>query len=377
MTDNFQQIHHYPEIGIPLFWPLSLSLSIGKSLMGLEEKNLKFLEEIEKTEIVKPKPEWASPNRIMYSLHTLTLRDFSDTSRTKNSIPTVIVPPYAGHTSVIADFQSHQSLIEALLNHGLPWVLALDWHSATMDMKNYDIDNYLADIHVVVSDLGGYVNLIGLCQGGWMASLYGARYPKNVKSLVLAGAPIDTQAGHGMIKKYANTLPLSFFENLVRSGGGLLRGFYMLEGFKGMHPGKQFVEKYAELYAHIEDPTFIKRTENFERWYEYTINLPGRWYVQVIRELFKENLFVKGQFIGLGKRLNPKDIVCPLYLLAGERDDITPKEQVFAAEFYYGTDSTRIHKDMAKGGHVGLFMGTAALTENWPKIVEWMMGVKD
>jgi poly(3-hydroxyalkanoate) synthetase len=147
----------------------------------------------------------------------------------------------------------------------------------------------------------------------------------------------------------------------------------MLEGFKSMHPEKQFMEKYVDLYEHIDDPAYVSRAENFERWYEYTINLPGRWYLQVVRELFKGNSFVKGAFVALGKTLNPRDITCPLYLLAGEQDDITPAPQVFDAVKYFGTPAESVVKDMAKGGHIGLFMGSTALTENWPKIATWIV----
>ncbi len=363
--------HHYPEIGVPFFWPFGLAMSMEEQALDLELRNMKFLEEVDKTEIEKPKPKWASPNEELYALHTFTLRDFSP-NKADHETPVFILPPYAGHTSVIADFEKKQSLVETLLKGGIKRIFLTDWHSATLEMKDYDIDNYLEEIHVAISDLGGRVHLIGLCQGGWMAALYAARFPERVASLVLAGAPIDTQAGHGVIKKYADKLPFSFFENLVATGGGLLKGAYMLEGFKSMHPEKQFVEKYSELYEHINDPTYVKRTENFESWFESTINLPGHWYLQVVLELFKKNLFVKGEFVGLGKKLNPKDIVCPLYLLAGEQDDITPKEQVFNAEEYFGTPTHLVVKDLAKGGHIGMFMGTKALTNNWPKIVEWI-----
>jgi poly(3-hydroxyalkanoate) synthetase len=96
--------------------------------------------------------------------------------------------------------------------------------------------------------------------------------------------------------------------------------------------------------------------------------LPGKFYLQVVKELFKENKLVKDEFIGLGEKLNLKDIKCPLYLLAGERDDITPVEQVFNAEKYVGTDKEDIQKDIADGGHIGLFMGHKPLEENWPRI---------
>jgi poly(3-hydroxyalkanoate) synthetase len=239
-------------------------------------------------------------------------------------------------------------------------------------MKDYDINTYLSELNVCVDDLGGAVDLVGLCQGGWLAAMYAARFRDKVNTLTLAGAPIDTSAGKSVIKQYAHDFPMEYYEELVTMGGGVLKGEFMLEGFKSMHPEKQYFEKYAELYEHIDDPKFVKRFETFERWYEYTLNLPGRWYLQVIRELFKENRFFKGKFVGLGKRLDLKDITCPVYLLAGKRDDITPKEQVFNAEKRLGTPKNKIARDLAEGGHIGLFMGSKPLSDNWSKIAAWV-----
>ncbi len=238
-------------------------------------------------------------------------------------------------------------------------------------MKDFDIDKYLADIDRVVAALGDRVHLIGLCQGGWMSAMYTARFPKKVRSLVLAGAPIDTGAGKGAIKEIAHNLPMSFFEELVEAGGGRLLGQYMLAGWKSMHPEKQF-EKYLDLYEHIEEKNFIERTEIFERWYENPVNLPGAFYLQAVQQLFKENRLARGEFIGLGKRLSLKDITCPVYLLAGEADDITPKEQVFNARKYLGTHRERVAMKLVPGGHIGLFMGSKTLAESWPGIADWI-----
>jgi pimeloyl-ACP methyl ester carboxylesterase len=61
--------------------------------------------------------------------------------------------------------------------------------------EDLEIDNYLAKLIVAIDDLGSFVNLIGLCQGGWMAAMATARFPDKVNALVLAGAPIDAGAG--------------------------------------------------------------------------------------------------------------------------------------------------------------------------------------
>jgi poly(3-hydroxyalkanoate) synthetase len=146
----------------------------------------------------------------------------------------------------------------------------------------------------------------------------------------------------------------------------------MLQGWKNMHPEQHYVGNQFDLYEHIDDPAYVAKEEAFASWYENPIDLPGRWYLQVIDQLFKDNRLAKGTFIGLGRQLNLKTITCPIYLLAGETDDITTKEQVFDAEKYLGTARERIVKKLVPGGHIGLFMGARTLKESWPSIARWI-----
>lgn len=268
----------------------------------------------------------------------------------------------------------HQSLIETLCANGVGRVFLMDWKSATPDMKDLEIDQYLAEFNVCVDEFGGQVNIIGLCQGGWMAAMYAARFPAKVASVVLAGAPIDTDAGDGPVKRMSRAYPISFYEELVAAGGGLMHGDVMLQGWKNMHPEEHYFPEHIDLYEHIDDPVYVAKEEIFGRWYENPIDLPGRWYPQAIVELFKENRLATGHFVGLGRRLDLKNIVCPVYLLAGESDDITTREQVFDAEKYLGTPADRIVKKLVPGGHIGLFMGARTLKETWPKIARWVTG---
>lgn len=174
------------------------------------------------------------------------------------------------------------------------------------------------------------------------------------------------------MKDYAHALPTVFYERLVKLGGGILRGEFMLAGFKSMHPKQHYVAKFHDLYRSIGDPGHRQRFEDFERWYEHTIDLPGAWYLQVITQLFKENRLPKGDFVGLGRRLDLASIRVPVYLLAGESDDVTPQEQVFNSEKYLGTPKANIAKALTPGGHIGLFMGSETLAATWPKIARWI-----
>jgi poly(3-hydroxybutyrate) depolymerase len=348
------------EHSIPFLWPLAPAIELAEEGLQAFQENLKFLREAE-TIAAPPPPEWASPNQIRLDLDTMRLRDFSASDRSAEQYPVIIDAPYAGHSATIADYAKGQSLVETLQAAGARHLLVTDWKAAN------------AEINVAVDDLGGTVLLIGLCQGGWMSAMYAARFPAKVRALVLAGAPIDTHAGDGPLKHLVRELPASFYDEMVDAGGGLMRGQTMLAGWKNMHPGEQYFGKFVDLYEHVEDSRYLKRTETFERWYENPIDLPGRYYLQAINLLFRENRLARGRFVALGRPLDLRDIRCPLYLLAGEADDITPKEQVFAAADLVGTPSDKIARRLVPGGHIGLFMGTRTLTQSWPAIAAWLL----
>jgi poly(3-hydroxybutyrate) depolymerase len=362
------------EHSVPCLWPIAAAIELEEAGLRWFEDNLRYLAEAQLITFPPP-PEWASANRIALELDTMLLRDFSPQQAGKGAVPVIVHPPYAGHGSTIADYARGQSLVETLKAGGLERVLVTDWKSANAEMKDFDIDKYLSDLDKAVEHVGGRAHLVGLCQGGWMCAMYAARFPMRVCSLVLAGAPIDTDAGNGAVKQMAHALPMSFFKGLVTIGGGLMHGHVMIAGWKSMHPEKQW-EKYLDLYQHIENKNYIERVETFERWYENPINLPGAFYLQAVEQLFKENRLARGEFVALGKRLSLKDITCPVFLLAGKSDDITPAKQVFRAEQFLGTPKDRIAKMLAPGGHIGLFMGTKTLGVCWPQVARWIRAVE-
>lgn len=352
---------------VPAFWPLAMAASLMEEGSELYAKNVKFVEEEIKIN-GELRPRLATENVARLDLRTMVLRDYG----MRGGMPTLVDAPYAGHTAMIADYRKGQSLIETLLGNGIAHVALTDWKSATPDMKDLEIDDYLAALVVAIDDLGGCVNLVGLCQGGWMSAMAAARFPDKVNSLVLAGAPIDMDAGDGPIKRMVHASPLSFYQELVALGGGLMMGKFMLQGWKNMHPQEHYIKDHIDLYEHIDDPAYVAKEEAFESWYENPIDLPGRWYLQAIELLFKENRLAKGEFVGLGRKLDLRDVVCPVFLLAGAADDITPPEQVLDAAKYVGTPRDRIVMQTVPGGHIGLFMGARTLKEHWPPIARWI-----
>src|SRR4029079_3598049 len=83
------------------------------------------------------------------------------------------------------------SLVEALRGAGIERLFMADWRSASGGKRSLVSVEHLAALNVLVDHVGGRVDLVGLCQGGWLSLVYAARFPAKVRKLVMARAPID------------------------------------------------------------------------------------------------------------------------------------------------------------------------------------------
>jgi poly(3-hydroxyalkanoate) synthetase len=248
----------------------------------------------------------------------------------------------------------------------------MEWVGATPDTKHAVVEDYIAFLDEALELIGEPVNLIGDCQGGWLAAIYAALRPELVNTLTLAGSPIDFHAGDGPIHEWVELLcaagGMSFYEGLVASGGGCLPGKYLLDGFVVIKPENE-VSKQLDLLVNLDDSKHRERYRDFEDWFKFTQDLPGDFYLWIVAELFRDNKLIHRELEVGGERVDLGRIDAPLYLLAGATDHITPPPQVFAAREYVATRPADIVERTTSGGHLGLFMGREALRDHWPPIL--------
>jgi poly(3-hydroxyalkanoate) synthetase len=317
------------------------------------------------------RPGWTSPNKVVFEAPVARLRDFS-TARRSRVLPTLVLPPQAGHDSCIVDYSPEQSQMRTILAAGLERAYALDWIGASASTKDAGIDDYLDVVERAVDQVGGSVNLIGDCQGGWLATIFAALHPERVNTLTLAGAPIDFHSGepviHAALKSLAPGGNLAFYRGLVATGGGVLRGDQMLAGFIAINPDNE-ITRQMQLLANLDDIAHVERYREFEDWFKYTQGIPGAFYLWIVEHLFRDNQLIAGKLDVGGERVDLGRIECPLNLLAGAADHITPPDQVFALANYASTPSEGIIRDTTAGGHLGLFMGREALSAHWPPLL--------
>ena len=103
----------------------------------------------------------------------------------------------------------------------------------------------------------------------------------------------------------------------------------MLNGFIVLKPDSE-VAKQLELLTNIHDPDHVLRHRAFEDWFKHTQDIPGAFYLWIVEHLFRDNALIRGKLTVGGERVDLRRIRCPVNLLAGATDHITPAPQVFA-----------------------------------------------
>lgn len=318
-------------------------------------------------------PVWASPNTVVFEAPVGRLRDFSTRRRGRGApVATLVLPPQAGHSSCIVDYAADQSQMRTIVAAGLDRAFALDWIGATRATANATIDDYLDVIDRAVDHCGGRVNLIGDCQGGWLATIYAALSPERVNTLTIAGAPIDFHAGepviHEVLRHLAPGGDLRFYRALVAAAGGVLKGELMLAGFVMIKPGDEISRQLA-LLRHLRDEAHVDRYSEFEDWFKHTQDIPGAFYLWIVEHLFRDNALISGSLLIGDRTVDLRRIEMPLNLLAGANDHITPPDQVFALANLCSTPPQDVRREVTGGGHLGLFMGHEALRNHWPQLL--------
>ncbi|MEN3300849.1 alpha/beta fold hydrolase [Pseudonocardia sp.] len=326
-------------------------------------------------------PQWHLPNEIVLSTPFAHLRDFTaPEDRDDAVVPTLVLPPQAGHSSTVVDFSPQQSQIAVVRAAGLTRVYSLDWRPATAATRTVTVTDYLDMIDRSIRRMGGKANLVGDCQGGWLATIYAALHPERVHTLTLAGAPIDFHAGDSVIAAstlaMAGKLGMAPYKALVASGGGNMPGRAVLANFIMIQPQSE-ISRQLQLLENIDDAAHVERYRVFEDWFKHTQDIPGAFYLWLVENLFWKNRLISGELEVDGRKVDMSSITCPLFLLAGSTDHITPPAQLFAAADAVGTPAKKITKRTATGGHLGLFMGRDALRHDWPPLLEAVRKLSD
>jgi poly(3-hydroxybutyrate) depolymerase len=298
--------------------------------------------------------------------------------------PTVLLAaPVSGHHATLL-----RDTVSGLLAEND--VVVTDWRDAR-DVPLSEGDFGLADYVTYIQDFlrffGRPVHVVSVCQPTVpvlaAVSLLAAQGESEAAplSLTLMGGPIDARRSPTQVDSLATAHPLSWFEdNLIYpvparyAGAGRLvyPGFMQLAGFVAMNPKRHWQSHY-DFFVHLiegaeQDAQAHRR---FYDEYNAVMDMPARFYLDTIREVFQQFSLAKGTMRIAGKLVEPGAIRNTRILtIEGELDDISGAGQTrVALGLCSGVATARKeHFEVAGAGHYGIFAGHRWRAQVCPKI---------
>lgn len=317
----------------------------------------------------------ANPFRIALEGDNFALLDFTRDNRDEISAPTVIVTPYALHDWRVADLAHGHSLVEVLADHDVAPLYVLAWKSAQFKTRHNRIDAQFEALNRVSNYFGSKIQIVGLCQGGWLSLAYAARFTEAFSRLALVGAPIDFKHSSTAIGSMDDNLIDASLNWLSLAGGGVIRGWstqslWRIKFGDGSDRCHALQETEAQIYSDM------RLADAYEEWDRDVLDLPPAYFGDVLKHLYRDNEIFEGRFKVLGQGVSLRTVTCPILIMVGRDDDIVPEHQILAIMKSVSTPKSQIAILHADCGHLALFIGRKTLQEQWPEIAVWLARAK-
>ena len=273
-----------------------------------------------------------TPGKVVKRTPLYELIQYSPTTDKVLSVPLVIFPPWINRYYIL-DLTPEKSFIRWAVDQGLT-VFMVSWKSADASMKDVVWDDYVEsqiDAIDTIRDLLSvdHVHAIGYCVAGTtlaatLAVLAARDRAAIVKSATFFTAQVDFRNA-GELLHFVDDEQMALIEQL--SPDGYLDGRYMAATFNLLR-GRDLIWNYVtNNYLLGQDYAPF----DLLHWNGDTTNLPVRWHLSYLRDLYRDNLLVNpGALSVAGTPIDLTRVATPSYVQAGREDHIAPAESVWA-----------------------------------------------
>lgn len=343
-----------------------LNINQMKETIELAEKMIKgaeTLKEINEVDIA------TTPKTAVYKEDKLVLYHYDRETPPKIKTPTLIIYALV-NTYKMLDLQPDRSYIKNLLNGGCDLYL-IDWGFPTKADRYLTCDDYIDYIDHCVNFIRketGHdkINILSICQGGTLSVIYTALYPEKVKNLIPHVTPIDFSTNDGLLFRWSKDMD---FDKLVDGYHGLIPGDFLNIGFEILKPMMK-LQKQQTLLNIIDDKEKLLNFLRMEKWINESPDQAGECFRQFMKDLYQQNKLVKGELIIKGRKVNLKNITCPLLNIYATEDHLVPPASTIPLNDLVGSKDKTLYS--FKGGHIGVFVGSKSQNELAPAVIEWL-----
>jgi polyhydroxyalkanoate synthase len=299
------------------------------------------------------------------------LRDYGSEGGT----PLLVVAAPIKHP-YLWDLTPEVSALRTCLASGLH-VWLLEWIAPEEGPPPLGLDHYAYEAigacvaRIVEGPAGTKPVLIGHSLGGTFAAIYAAAEPRSVAGLVLLGAPVRFASESSRFRDaVAAFAPAQFSETAVVPGS-------VLSKFCALASPEIFIwSRWADFAQGINDPGAIEMHMRVERWALDEMPLSSRLVEEVIRWLYREDRFCRGDLEIAGRKVGPGKITVPTLAVVTTSDDVVPLASVQPFLEALSSSDVQLIEYSGEPGvglqHLGILAGRRAHATIWPKILEWI-----
>ncbi|MFT3708401.1 MAG: alpha/beta fold hydrolase [Archangium sp.] len=283
--------------------------------------------------------------------------------------PPVLLVPSMINRWYVLDLRPGCSVAEAFTNAGHDtWLL--DWGIPEAHDRHFTwaeaiqrLDRMVRRVRRVTGH--EKVVLLGYCMGATLSSIHIAQNPELYAGFINLLGPIDFSEA-GMLGRMTDP---RWFDAAAVAEAGNVSPEQMQSGFKLLRP-TQDLAKAVTLLDKGLDPAFQLSYRSLDAWASDNVAFPGAAYETYITELYQKNNLIHGRHHALGKRVDLKDITCPVLTIAADKDTICPPKAAVALNVAVGSAETRTVS--VPGGHVGAVVGSKAAEKLYPALIDWV-----
>jgi putative long chain acyl-CoA synthase len=283
-------------------------------------------------------------------------------------------------TSEIYDISPDLSAVGLLLGAGIDvWLVDFGAPERAPGGMERTLDDHVKAIDRAIDEIrsrtGRDVHLAGYSQGGMFCYEVAAlRRGRGVRSIITFGSPVDLRRnlpglGAGAAEWLLATARRAVERPLQRIEG--LPGRLTSTAFKLVSVRKE-IRQLIEFLQNLHDRSALERRESRRRFLrgEGFVAWPGPAFRKFVDEILVHNRLASGGLVIDGQTVSLADIACPILYFVGETDEIARPPSVRAIR--EAAPAAEIHEIAIRAGHFGLVVGSKAVTQTWPAVIDWV-----
>lgn len=292
----------------------------------------------------------ASAGKVIYRNRLIELIQYSPLTDDVYAEPILITPAWIMKYYIL-DLTPKHSLVRYLVKKGHT-VFMISWKNPKHKEKDLGMEDYLSLGIMSALDVINNVipqqkiHLIGYCLGGTLAAITTATLARNndkrLASMSLLAAQTDfTEPGE--LGLFIDESQITFLESIMQEKGYL--------DTRQMAGAFQLLRSNDLIWSRLIHDYLLgarKPLTDLMAWNADATRMPYKMHSEYLRKLFLHNELAEGKFTVQGKYIALTDISIPIFVVATERDHVSPWKSVFKINLLTSSD---VCFTLTSGGH--------------------------